>query len=73
MITKQQQWNRYVDAINYCISYGYRILPVFSNRSDNVKYIKVKNDRNQECIIYLKPKKYKPKELLALIYEKIKP
>ncbi len=72
-ISEQQQWNRYVSAINYCIGFGYYILPVFSNRSQNVKYIKVRNERNEECVIYLKPKKYKPMELLNLIYQKIKP
>lgn len=72
-ISEQQRWNRYVSAINYCIGFGYYILPIFSNRSQNVKCIKVRNDSNEECVIYLKPKKYKPKELLQLIYERIKP
>lgn len=71
-ITKQQQWNRYVFAINYCIGLGYYILPIFSNKSDNVKYIKVRNERNEECTVYLQPRKYKPEELFNLIYEKIK-
>jgi len=72
-MTEQQQWNRYVYAINYCIGFGYHILPVFSKRSSNVKYIKVKNERNEECVIYLQPRKYKPTELFDLIYERIKP
>ena len=72
-ITKQQQWNRYVHAINYCIDQGYFILPFFSKRSDNVKYLKVRNEKDEEIIVYLQPRKYKPTELFEIIFQKLKP
>lgn len=72
MLTEQDRWNRYVNAINYCISCGYYIDCEFTN-TGNVKYIKVKQCEKpyKECIIYLQPKKYKKNELLGLIINKI--
>ena len=72
-MTPQKQWNRYVYAINYCIARGYFILPIFAKKSDNVKYLKARNEKGEECTVYLKPKKYKPTELFDIIYERIKP
>jgi hypothetical protein len=41
MMTEQDRWNRYVEAINYCICFGYYI-NIESTSTGNVKYIKVK-------------------------------
>ena len=77
MITKQQRWNRYVNAINFCISQGYYIKCVDSKGVDgkwngNERAIIVKNFYGaRECIIRLKTKKYKPMELYLMIVEKI--
>lgn len=77
MITIQQRWNRYVRAINFCISQGYFINCVDSKGVDgkwngNVRAIRVKNFYgSRECIIRLKSKKYKPMELYTMVVEKI--
>lgn len=66
-MTEQQKWNRYVKAINYCITQGYHITPIDSN-GNNVKSIKVtKGKSNKETTINLKPKHYKSLELFNLI------
>ena len=72
MLTEQDRWNRYVEAINYCMCFGYYI-DFESTSTGNVKYIKVKQceSPHKECIIYLKPRKYKKVELLSLIINKI--
>lgn len=71
MLTLQQKWNRYVDAINFCISYGYYINCIDS-KGGNVKAITVFNPKNQKHgFIKLKPKKYKPMELLIVICENV--
>lgn len=72
MLTEQQRWNRYVDAINYCIQFGYWIEPV-SSSTGNVKYIKVTlvDAPHKQAIIKLKPKKYKKDELLNIIYNHV--
>ena len=70
-MTEQQQWNRYVDAINYCIRLGYNILPIMSNKSSNVRHLFVKNEQGKETIITLKRKKYKCSELYNLIKERL--
>ena len=72
MLTEQDRWNRYVDAINYCITFGFYI-DIESTSTGNVKYIKAKQceSPHKECIIYLKPKKYKKGELLNLIINKL--
>lgn len=72
MMTEQDRWNRYVGAINYCITFGFYIDIEFTS-TGNVKYIKVKHcdAPHKECIIYLKPRKYKKDELLSLILGKI--
>ena len=70
-MTEQQKWNRYVKAINYCITQGYHITPIDSN-GNNVKSIKVtKGKSNKETTINLKPKHYKSLELLNLIKTKL--
>ncbi len=72
MLTEQKRWERYVHAINYCMGFGYYI-DIESTSTGNVKYIKVKQceSPHKECIIYLKPRKYKKDELLGLIIDKI--
>lgn len=66
-MTEQQKWNRYVKAINYCITQGYHIIPIDSN-GNNVKSIKViKRCSNKETTVNLKSKHYKSLELLNLI------
>ena len=65
-MNKQKRWNRYVNAINYCISYGYFIVPCFS-KNDNVKSISVIYDNGREVTIPLKTKRYKGDELLEII------
>ena len=70
-MNKQQKWNRYVKAINHCMGLGYYI-QVFDSKGGNVKYIKVRNTRNnKETTLFLKPKKYGCDELLGMIYERI--
>ena len=68
-ITKQQRWNRYVKAINFCIEFGYFILIEKESQSGNVKSIRVSHiDKDRpEVIIHLKPKRYRPMELLDII------
>lgn len=72
-ITGQQRWNRYVDALNYCISLGYDIFPIMSKRSDNVRSIRVRENGNplKETTITLKPKKYTAGEMYRLIKERL--
>ena len=66
-MTEQQRWNRYVDAINFCIECGYAIICEFT-KNGNVKRLYAKdNNTNKECVLTLKPKKYKKMELLNLI------
>lgn len=66
-MTKQQRWNRYADAINFCIECGYAIICEFT-KNGNVKRLYAKEvDTNKECVLILKPKKYKKMELLNLI------
>lgn len=70
MLTEQQKWNRYRKAINFCIGYGYFIIINESN-GNNIKSIKVSRDEDnhkKQVIIPLKPRKYKPIELLYLIH-----
>lgn len=68
-ITKQQRLNRYRKAIHYCKSFGYFILIEKESKSGNVKSIRVSRiDKDRpEVIIHLKPKHYRPMELLDII------
>ena len=68
-ITEQQRWNRYVKAINFCIEFGYCIIIEKESKSGNVQSIKVSRiDKDQpKVIIRLKPKRYRPMELLDII------
>lgn len=68
-ITKQQRLNRYRKAIHYCKSFGYFILIEKESQSGNVKSIMVsRRDKDQpKVIIRLKPKRYRPMELLDII------
>lgn len=67
----QQRWNRYVGAINYCIAHGYYIL-CDDTKTGNVKGIWVRSDSSgREAYIKLKPRKYKPMELLSMIINTI--
>ena len=67
MLTEQQKWNRYRKAINFCISYGY-FITINESNGNNIKSIKVsRDDHKKQVIIPLKPRKYKPIELLYLI------
>lgn len=71
-ISEQQQWNRYVNAINFCIRQGYYILPIMSRNSGNCRAIRVRTDDGlEETTIPLEPRKYKSEELLNLIREKL--
>ena len=66
-MTEQQRWNRYVDAINFCIECGYAIMCEFT-KNGNVKRLYAKDvETNKECVLTLKPRKYKKMELLNLI------
>lgn len=68
MITTQQRWNRYVDAINHVIKYGYYVGCEDTKTPCSVHRIRVTNpSTNKEAIIKLKPKKYKPMELLRMV------
>lgn len=71
-MTEQQQWNRYVNAMDNCIELGYDILPIFSQGSSNVKAIRVRSkNSSKETYIPLKPKKYTTLEPLTLIKENL--
>lgn len=72
MITTQQRWNRYVDALNSCIRLGYYIACTDTKTPCNVKYIEVYNPSNKrEATIRLKPKKYKFWEMYELIRNRV--
>ena len=73
-ITTQQRWNRYVDAINFCIKSGYCILIEKESQSGNIQQIRVRRalrNTNKEVVIKLKPKKYRPMELFLIIHNRL--
>ena len=69
---RQQRWNRYVHAINYCIGFGFYIECIDSKDgkgewNGNVKAIKVARDEKRQVTIPLQPRKYGKQELLGII------
>lgn len=68
MMNKQKRWDRYCNAINFCIYHGIEFLELNESSTGNIKSIKVRwNGSTKTVIIKLKAKKYSPIELYTLI------
>lgn len=67
-MNKQKRWDRYCNAINFCIYHGIDFLELNESNTGNIKSIKVQwFNSNKSVIIKLKPKKYSSIELYTLI------
>lgn len=68
MMNEQKRWDRYCDAINFCICNGIDFIEMNESSTGNVRSIKVRwHGSTKTVMIKLKPKRYCPIELYTLI------